>query len=37
MAFEDFGSYTEVDPNSRIAVGTRRITCTDLRIQDKSY
>ncbi len=28
MAFEDFGTFTEEDPNSRIVVGTRRVEWT---------
>ncbi len=36
MAIEDFGTYTEVDPNSRIAKTTRRVTWADLQTRNES-
>ena len=37
MAIENFGSYTEVDPNSKITVGTRRAAWTDLNRNEDAY
>lgn len=37
MAFEDFSTYTEVDPNSKIGKGTRRITFTDIERNVLAY
>ena len=37
MAEEDFGTYTEVDPNSRITVTTRRVTWTALAQNEDAY
>lgn len=37
MAKEDFSGYTEVDPNSHIAVGTRRVTWADLTRGEDAY
>ncbi len=37
MAIEDFGTYTEVDPNSRITVATRRVAWTDLARNESAY
>ncbi len=37
MAIEDFGTYTEVDPNSRVTVATRRVTHTALDRNETAY
>ncbi|KKK50666.1 hypothetical protein LCGC14_3122740, partial [marine sediment metagenome] len=37
MAFEDFGPYTEVDPNSRITKTTRRVTWALLARNEDAY
>lgn len=37
MAIEDFSTYTEVDPNSKIAVGTRRVTAADVDRDEDVY
>ncbi|KKL20224.1 hypothetical protein LCGC14_2457620, partial [marine sediment metagenome] len=37
MALEDFNTYTEVDPNSRITVATRRVTWTALTENEDAY
>lgn len=37
MAKEDFSTYTETDPNSRIVVGTRRVAWTDLIRNEDAY
>ncbi len=37
MALEDFGTYTEVDPNSHITKTTRRITVAGLTSQEDAY
>ncbi len=37
MANEDFTTYTEVDPNSRISVTASRITFTGLTIDESAY
>ena len=37
MALEDYNTYTEVDPNSRIVAATRRVAFTDLTINETAY
>ena len=37
MAIENFGSYTEEDPNSRITKGTRRVSWTDLDRNETAF
>ena len=37
MAKEDFGTFTKVDPNSRITKGTRRVTWTALQRNEDAY
>lgn len=37
MALENFGAYTEEDPNSRIVVGTRRVTFTGLKSNEDAF
>ncbi len=37
MALENFGTYTETDPNSRITKTTRRVTWTDLTRNEDAY
>ncbi len=37
MAIEDFSTYTEVDPNSRVTKGTRRVTWASITRDETAY